>query len=449
MYGGTGDDHVYGGYETEGRTYLYGNAGRDTIRTDWYRVNGKDDAINTGHEYIFGDYKYGEDALDEDLWGDADIIYGGQGDRTKNQKIYGGDGDDELHPGSAWKTSRVYGEGGDDRIYAPQATKKTARLYGGDGNDEWVVAAYGEVEQADRNKSEASFGGAGDDVVRGTHRAKGQSLYGGAGNDRVYGGDGAAANGNFQVMAGNDGDDWLQAGDNLAGDLFMYGDDVSPGCCSFESLGPYYDEGQYLRDRGDDVMYGGENIQGDQYLSGGYGDDQVFPGPGSEGDYVYAYGDQPEGNIDPYKLADGSVWSKYRGAPDDGDDIIVMGDHPDLGVGTFAYGNGGNDRIFGGIGQPSDRLYGGDGDDKLWANLPGTTQTDDGSNILYGGNGSDILYGSVKSDELRGDWETQYNPGIDRFDIEGGDDVIYTGEAATADDGSVAWGGAGDDKIYG
>jgi len=30
-------------------------------------------------EYLFGDYKYGEDALDKDLWGDADIIYGGRG----------------------------------------------------------------------------------------------------------------------------------------------------------------------------------------------------------------------------------------------------------------------------------------------------------------------------------------------------------------------------------
>lgn len=271
-----------------------------------------------------------------------------------------------------------------------------------------MVEDYGEVTNADRNKAEASFGGAGDDVVRGTHRAKGrQSLYGGAGNDRVYGGDGGGTSTGFQIMAGNDGDDWMRAGDNLRGDLWMYGDDVPPGCCSFDSLGPYYDEGQYLRDRGDDVLYGGENIQGDQYLSGGYGDDRVFPGSGTGGQYVYAWGDQQEGSVDPYKLPGGAKWSPYRGAPDDGDDIIQMGDHPDLGFGTYGYGNGGNDQIFGGVGQPSERLYGGDGDDKLWANLPGQTQTDAGSNYLGGGNGSDILYGSAKSDILWGDWATQ------------------------------------------
>ena len=78
-YGGTGNDWIYGGYRTKGDTYLYGNAGKDTIRTDWYRENGKDDETNTGNEFIFGDYKYGEDALDKDLWGDDDIIWGGYG----------------------------------------------------------------------------------------------------------------------------------------------------------------------------------------------------------------------------------------------------------------------------------------------------------------------------------------------------------------------------------
>jgi hypothetical protein len=76
-HGGTGDDTIYGGYKVDGNSYLYGNAGRDTIRTDWWEINGDGTIENTGNEYIYGDYKYGADNLDKDLWGDADIIYGG------------------------------------------------------------------------------------------------------------------------------------------------------------------------------------------------------------------------------------------------------------------------------------------------------------------------------------------------------------------------------------
>lgn len=82
-------------------------------------------------------------------------------------------------------------------------------------------------------------------------------------------------------------------------------------------------------------------------------------------------------------------------------------------------------------------MYGGNGDDKIWANLPGTTQADDGENYLYGNTGADILYGSVKSDKLFGDWNGAYGgTTVDRFDTEGGDDIIYTGVAAAAADGS-------------
>ena len=97
-------------------------------------------------------------------------------------------------------------------------------------------------------------------------------------------------------------------------------------------------------------MYGGDNGAGNQYLIGGYGSDTIIAGNGVQGAYVIAYGDQKEATLAPYVLPDGSTWSKYRGAPDDGDDIIQMGDHPDIGSDVVAYGNGGNDKIFGGIG---------------------------------------------------------------------------------------------------
>ena len=53
---------------------------------------------NQGTTYIFGDYKYGLDATDADLWGSADIIYGGRGnDGINDLLIYGGDGGDIIH----------------------------------------------------------------------------------------------------------------------------------------------------------------------------------------------------------------------------------------------------------------------------------------------------------------------------------------------------------------
>ena len=68
IHGGSGDDKVIGGKDVVGKTELYGNSGKDIIRSDYYRVNGAGTETNSGgDEFIFGDYKYGEDALDKDL----------------------------------------------------------------------------------------------------------------------------------------------------------------------------------------------------------------------------------------------------------------------------------------------------------------------------------------------------------------------------------------------
>ena len=122
--------------------------------------------------------------------------------------------------------------------------------------------------------------------------------------------------------------------------------------------------------------------------------------------------------------------------------MIDLGENPDLADYQNAFGQGGNDKIIGGIGTPQ-TLSGGDGDDKVWVNNPGQTQTDNDLSFLYGNNGNDILYGSVKADTLYSDW------GEDEYATEGGDDIIYTGVSTDAADGSEAFGGWGNDKIYG
>ena len=67
----------------------------------WEQFDGSE-YIHSGDVYIWGDYKYGGDDKDKDLWGDADLIYGGTGNASTDQYIYAGDGDDTIHQGANW-----------------------------------------------------------------------------------------------------------------------------------------------------------------------------------------------------------------------------------------------------------------------------------------------------------------------------------------------------------
>lgn len=83
MHGGSGDDKVVAGINY-GNIFLYGNSGSDVVRSDQYTVpricDEDDNDCDLDHinfdEYLFGDFKYGSDSLDKDLWGDDDRIYG-------------------------------------------------------------------------------------------------------------------------------------------------------------------------------------------------------------------------------------------------------------------------------------------------------------------------------------------------------------------------------------
>lgn len=118
VYGGSGDDTIYGGFKTAGEQFLYGGSGKDVISTAWYydRDGTTESSVN---EKIYGDYKYGEDALDKDLWGDADRIYGGRGDGAAEQRISAGDGDDYVKGGFNWMSSDLYLQNGDDTVFVP------------------------------------------------------------------------------------------------------------------------------------------------------------------------------------------------------------------------------------------------------------------------------------------------------------------------------------------
>ena len=95
-------------------------------------------------------------------------------------------------------------------------------------------------------------------------------------------------------------------------------------------------------------------------------------------------------------------------------------------------------------GNPIEKLWGNDGDDKIWTINPAQRGTftnqfpDFQENKSYGGRGNDILYGSENDDLfLYGDFA------VGQLDNVGGDDIIkgYGGD-------DYMWGGQGNDIIY-
>ena len=195
IHGGTGDDKVYGGRMVSGVMYLYGGAGKDVVRSDWWRQY-DDMQEEASDQILFGDYRYGEDALDKDLWGDDDLIRGGYGDGGNAQSIYGGDGNDEIYAGYNWGDSYVFGENGDDIVYAPQLIGTTyLEIDLGAGDDEIRRVDWQTIDDESwENSHSYTFlhGRDGNDVIRAPHGDGEAYIYGGNGEDKIYGGDDSA-----------------------------------------------------------------------------------------------------------------------------------------------------------------------------------------------------------------------------------------------------------------
>ena len=92
-----------------------------------------------------------------------------------------------------------------------------------------------------------------------------------------------------------------------------------------------------IQDIGDDVIYGGSYGEGDQYLIGGYGNDKIITGHDHSADatYVIAFGDN---RFLPATSENSADFDNQRGSPNDGDDIIDIGDNPLITRYAVAYG---------------------------------------------------------------------------------------------------------------
>jgi Ca2+-binding RTX toxin-like protein len=256
--------------------------------------------------------------------------------------------------------------------------------------------------------------GDGDDAITGSDEFA-ESLAGGDGRDTII---------------GNSGNDTLDGGDGNDSLLGVDGDDSILGGDGADTL-----DG----DAGNDTLNGGDGndsilaAAGDDSVNGGQGADVIDGGTGNDSISGSSGNDTITGDV-----GNDTV---FGGADDDS---ILGGTGDDL-----LSGDSGNDFISGEDG--SDSLNGDDGDDSLLGDGGDDSIVGHaGDDSAQGGDGQDTLVGGAGNDLLEGDFElgivsdnddvVRGNGGHDTIvggggtdDLDGGegDDLIYSGDAAT------------------
>ncbi|MEJ1996753.1 MAG: Hint domain-containing protein [Maritimibacter sp.] len=381
-----------------------------------------DDASLAGNDVLDGG------AGDDRILGDGgdDVLIGGTG----TNYLDGGSGDDTFIAGDGADTFRG-GSGQDNIDYsgsdaAVNVNLETKEMSGGDADNDAIVSGVDGVIGSEYNDVLTGFdqqgtspedtftnqfwGNGGDDIIT----AKGgddfidggadnDTLSGGAGNDEILGGTGNDS------IEGGDGDDVIIGGPGaLDGALPDRG---YPGLFPGDS-DPYNDRDTILGGAGNDTIKGGDD---NDYIDGGADNDNI------------------DGGVDDDTILGGS-----------GDDYIVGGEGSDS-----IDGGTGDDTIYGGL----DPIY---PDELNIRDDAGDLVTDNGMDVIHGGDGNDTIFGQDDDDTIFGDaGNDTIDGGIDEDVIDGGadsdtidggqgDDVIAGG---SGDD--VIEGGTGDDVIYG
>jgi glycerophosphoryl diester phosphodiesterase len=112
--------------------------------------------------------------------------------QATNKVITGTSGDDtKLVPATK---DTIFADGGNDLVDGSVSKGNSNRIYGGDGNDELYAGT-----------TDRLFGEAGDDILDASQGNGGNRLYGGAGNDTLFAG-------SNDFLSGDDGIDTLYAG---------------------------------------------------------------------------------------------------------------------------------------------------------------------------------------------------------------------------------------------
>ncbi|MDB5433647.1 MAG: Hemolysin-type calcium-binding repeat-containing protein, partial [Caulobacter sp.] len=399
---------------------------------------------------VFDDVGVHDGDLSED---GADTLYGGDGD----DRIYGGGGDDFVD-GGAGADSLHGGTGIDTLNYAlsfktvnvDMTSGTTTSLAGNDTFDgfENVIGTTGDdVLSGDAGANQLT-GGLGNDTVIGQggddalYGGDGDDLMrGGAGNDNVFGGDGN------DYMSGGEGDDFIDGGFGINRAAFnLSASDVQTGVTvNLSWQGIVQDTGHGL-----DIIKNVQDLSGTIYADTLLGD--------SHDNWIWGLGGndtiQADSGNDLIQLGAGN--SDLNG--DQGEDTASFIDYVNgngqTGVTVSLLLPNGPQQT--GLGAMTLRSI----EDLSGSAYNDTLTGDAGANRLAGAAGSDILIGGGGDDILLGDGITTVDTGLygtagpivtyqdigahDGDPSEDGNDVLYGGEA-----NDTLVGGGGDDLLHG
>lgn len=464
IYTGTGNDVIE---SSGGSNTIYSGGGSDTIRTgtgnDFIDVRGPGGAVQDvandirttgGDNTIYGNA--GDDQIETGAGNDTiyafdgnNLILAGDG----NNRIFAGLGSDVIQTGQG--ADHIEVTGGDNLIHAGAGHDYVLT---GEGNDE-VYGEAGNDVLITTGGDNVLFGGSGNDTLQ---AAGGNDLLvGGSGDDVLYGGGGHNILWGGQMLLEPSRLDLGNSANFTLPWFWTEAEALSPTGFTPPMMTPKDEYGNPIGslaggvDDGNNRLYGGD---GDDFLFGGGGHDTVEGGAGDD------YLDGGAGND---ILRSGSGHDILRGGL--GDDLLQGG--PGI---SQLYGDEGNDILYGDAGdlvggvwvQTGQRLWGGDGDDYLYAYAP-TTNLDIEKHLvgdeLHGGAGNDWLYGNIRQELITGGSGNDYihgdalrganyafNPraeidgAADRLYGDGGEDIIYGGGG---DD--IIFGGAGSDELHG
>ncbi|MCA9125996.1 MAG: DNRLRE domain-containing protein, partial [Planctomycetales bacterium] len=414
LAGGAGNDVLLGGSDVDelrgglGVDYLDAGAGSDLVvqggeGDDVIRGGAGNDLINggTGIDQVYGD------AGDDRLFGEA----GATGDIQAGQRLYGGEGRDELFAFAPTTTptefslvgDQLFGGAGGDFLHG---NLRQEILIGGSGND--FIAGDEFAGPAYQSRIDADINGAADLIQGGSGE---DQLFGGGGDDEIWGGSGT------DFIDGQNGSDKQYGGSGI--DLFVLNASYS-GIDDTDGHFGNMSQGDVADDNATDILT----------IDGTTADDTILIGQTVAGQAALLF----NGSLLPVNMlsANGELLiEQFRIAGLGGNDTLgfvsdsataagvlaginllglqaletaFLSERSDDFVGVFdgnsgddlLLGSDGRDRLDGGIG--SDTAFGFGGDDRLWGDTGGGSTND--QDVLYAGQGNDDLVGGQGTNKL-------------------------------------------------
>ncbi len=389
LYGLGGDDIINAG---DGDDYIIGGAGGDDldggagIDTASYADSSVGVDVTAGRFGYFGTAEGDTLTGIENLIGSDhnDVLYGDAGANTLSggagrDVLRGNDGDDILNGGDEVGAGDLLeGHAGNDI------------LNGGDGNDQL-------------------FGGTGAD-----------QLFGGAGSDILY------TEGSDTAVSGGAGYDYLIVANSLAGGTWTASDiEEWYGNAGNEIFDASGSAGRVLMvtNEGTDTLIGGlaDDVllagAGNDIVIGGLGNDTLFGNAGADEIYGGAGSDIIRFDADDTVVNGGA---DYDYALAEGTDAVFLS--LTNGAIEFAVGTNTHDQLSGENASWHVTIYGGAGNDTIYAGNAGSyLRGDAGQDSLVGGAGADYFEGGADADVI---WMLN-NGGIDfMYDFQDGTDFI-------------------------